>query len=122
MGNKAMDKDYLLRQFKNFDNNILEEKYLTKSEGGGSASSEAIAPIEESSTVSHLYPVGSLLFYNNTLYKTKTALTIGDTIITKGANANVEATDIDTELKNKQNDLGLLVKNGKLCVRYAVEE
>ena len=30
MGNKAIDKDYLLRQLKNFDDVILEEKYQEK--------------------------------------------------------------------------------------------
>lgn len=29
MSNKAIDKDYLLRQLKNFDNDILEDKYLS---------------------------------------------------------------------------------------------
>ena len=29
MSNKAIDKDYLLRQLKNFDDSVLEEKYLS---------------------------------------------------------------------------------------------
>jgi len=90
--------------------------------GGGGASSESIAPIEQSTTASQAYEIGDLFFLDDVLYKVTTAIASGGTIVVEGVNANVVQTDVDSELKNKQNDLGLLIKNGKLCVRYTVEE
>ena len=69
--------------------------------GGGGASSESIAPIEETSTASQAYSIGDLLFYDDTLYRVTSAISLGGTIITSGASANVTETDIDTELKTK---------------------
>lgn len=102
---------------------IIKYKDITYGAGGGGgASSESIAPIESSTTASQAYSIGDLFFLNDVLYKVTTAIASGGTITVEGANSNVIATDIDSELKNKQNDLGVLIKNGKLCVRYAVEE
>ena len=72
--------------------------------GGGGASSEAIAPIEESSTASKAYAVGDLFFYENVLYKVTIAISSGGTIVTEGNNANVTETNIDSELKGKNDE------------------
>lgn len=111
MSNKAIDKEYLLRQLKNFDDDILEDKY------GGGAPSESIAPIEQSTTASQAYEVGDLLFYDDILYKVTTAISQGGTITISGVSANVVQTDIDTELKNKikvSSTVGLIKNDGTI--------
>lgn len=45
---KAIDKEYLLRQFRNFDDDILENKYQGKSEEMTEAQYNALTPAEKS--------------------------------------------------------------------------
>ena len=84
--------------------------------------SSMIASKESSSTASKNYSSGDYLILNDVLYKVIDDIPEGYMIVTTGVNANVEPTNVTGELKNKQEDIGLLVKNGKLCVRYTVEE
>ena len=84
--------------------------------------SSMLATKETSTTSSKAYSKGDYLILNDVLYKVKTDIVSGGTIVTSGDNANVVSTAIGSELKNKQDDIGFVVKNGKLCVRHIVEE
>lgn len=53
-----------------------------------------IAPIETSPT-SHAYQTGDLLYYSGVLYKTKTAIGIGDTLT---VGTNIETADVDGKI------------------------
>lgn len=81
-----------------------------------------LATKETSTTSSKAYAEGDYLILNNILYKVKTNIVSGGTIVISGNNANVAETTIGSELKNKQDDTGFVVKNGKLCVRHIIEE
>lgn len=57
-----------------------------------------IATVESTTTASKAYDADDYLMYDETLYKVTTAIAIGGTIVTTGAGANVEATDVTTEI------------------------
>ena len=61
-----------------------------------------IAPREASSTASAAYAQGAYLIYNQTLYKTLTAISIGDTLT---VGTNIAKTDIATEIMDAQGHL-----------------
>ena len=61
--------------------------------------SSMIASKESSTTASKAYSVGSYLILNDVLYKVTTAIAQGGTIVTTGANANVQSTSITDEIK-----------------------
>ena len=84
--------------------------------------SSMIASKESSTTASKNYSAKDYLILNDVLYKVTDDIGTGDTIITSGVNANVTSTSVTLEMKDKQDDIGLVVKNGKLCVRHVVEE
>lgn len=94
MGNKAIDKDYLLRQLKNFDDDVLEDKYQGKVEEMTQAEYDDLSAEEKNDGTIRFITDKNIIVLNNIEY---------------GGSGSSD-------------DLGLLVKNGKLCVRYAVEE
>ena len=64
MSNKAIDKDYLLRQLKNFDNNVLEEKYLSEVDTELSSTSENA--VQNKVIYTALQDKASIVAVNNT--------------------------------------------------------
>lgn len=61
---------------------------------------DTIADVESTSTSFKAYAVGDLLYYEGVLYKVTTAIAQGDSIVTTGASANVEATTVTDALKS----------------------
>lgn len=64
-------------------------------------------------TSTRAYAIGDYFIYNDVLYKATAAIAVGDTIV---PNTNCEATNVDTELTQVNNDLSgkqstILVKN-----------
>lgn len=57
------------------------------------------AHYESTTTASKAYSAGDLLTYNGYLYRATAAIANGGTIVTSGASANVEGTDVATELE-----------------------
>lgn len=57
-----------------------------------------IATVEATTTASQAYDVDDYLIYGGILYKVITAIASGGTIVTTGLSANVEATDIMSEM------------------------
>lgn len=54
-------------------------------------------------TSTRAYAIGDYFIYNDVLYKATAAIAVGDTIV---PNTNCEATNVDTELTQVNNDLG----------------
>lgn len=81
---KAIDKEYLLRQFRNFDDDILENKYTEL---------EDIAPEFSTSTN---YAVGDYVNYEGSIYKCTTAHSAGAWVA-----GDFTAVVIGNEVKNK---------------------
>ena len=56
-------------------------------------------------TSTRVYAIGDYFIYNDVLYKATAAIAVGDTIV---PNTNCEATNVDTELTQVNNDLAML--------------
>lgn len=58
-----------------------------------------IATIETSSTASRAYAKNELMYWNNGIYRVKTAISSGGTITASGSSANVTSTTLSAEIK-----------------------
>lgn len=67
-----------------------------------------IAPVEQSTTASTSYDIGSYFIYNDILYKVTKKITSGETIVTSGSNQNCEATKTGQEISTIQNKVNSL--------------
>ena len=76
------------------------------SQGGGETSSDAnLAYVEEGTVATRGYAAGAYVIVEGQLYKTLTQINSGTTFITEGVNANVEVTNIGSEVTQLNNDL-----------------
>ena len=60
-------------------------------------------------TSTRAYAIGDYFIYNDVLYKATAAIAVGDTIV---PNTNCEATNVDTEISQLNNDLTDIVYDG----------
>lgn len=65
---------------------------------------EMVAEYESTNTATHAYEVGGQFIYNGRLYEVTSAISVGDTIITEGANANcIESDSLTEQIKDINN-------------------
>ena len=155
MSNKAMDKDYLLRQLHLFEDDVLVQRTIATEEGyhgfryyndkfayknGNSWENidtiisltqqeyNELSTAEKNRDVlywitdaegSGLYSQGDGINISNNVISTKVASASQLGAIKVGDGLSIDANGV---LSSQGEDLGLLVKNGKLCVRHEVTE